>query len=274
MVKAVIDEAYPRSLQMGFVRQGEPLLSHVFYTACEYAVQRGLWTVVQSNLSHDRPRLADEICDSGLHNLVVSCDGATQEGYAAYRRSGNLELVLDNVRRVVELKRRRGTRFPWVTMKFLIFDHNWHEIEAFETLARATGADEVVFFTAFSSESDESGRAADDHEFDLETLSWKRRAFGSCNFVWDELQLDYDGAVLPCCWAHTDEHLFVSPEDAQRMSLMERWNSPAYRATRSYFMGEGKRADLHSMCRSCELVEQHEQRTRVGAGEEVERSRS
>ena len=43
---------------------------------------------------------------------MVSCDGATQETYAGYRRGGDLELVLENMSSIARAKRRRGSLFP------------------------------------------------------------------------------------------------------------------------------------------------------------------
>ncbi|MBN2129407.1 MAG: radical SAM protein, partial [Sedimentisphaerales bacterium] len=144
-LKAVIDQVRRRSLQINFHYLGEPLLNDDFYAACAYAVEKGLWTAIHSNLSIRDDDLAQKIVASGLCNLVVSCDGATQEVYEKYRVGGDVERVFRNLQRVAEHRRASGAAFPWLTAQFLVFDHNWHEMEAFQERAIAAGADEILF---------------------------------------------------------------------------------------------------------------------------------
>ena len=256
-LREIIDEAYPRAMQIQFHRQGEPLLSPNFFAACAYAFERGLWTVAHSNLSFELPDLARRVVAAGLCNLVVSCDGATQETYGLYRRRGDLERVLENVREIVAHRRATGARFPWVSLKFVIFDHNWHEIRDYRKRAEAAGADDVVFVSGFSGSIYHSGCAASEREFDLHTLSWRPRQIPPvCLDLWDGIGIDYDGAILPCCYAYSDDHMFVTPEQAREQSVMQRWNSEAYRAMRAYFLGRPslRREQLPGACGTCEYT--------------------
>ena len=143
-VKRVIDQITRRCFQINFFNNGEPLLNDEFYNASAYAVRKGLWTIIHSHLNVKDDDLPRKLIESGLHNLTVSCDGATQEVYGQYRRGGNLDLVLENMQKIAAEKRKRGVNFPWIVAKFLVFDHNWHEIGMFKEKALETGADEVV----------------------------------------------------------------------------------------------------------------------------------
>jgi len=60
-MKAIIDKAYPRSFQVAFQNNGEPFLNEEVYEAIRYARQKGLWTVVHSNLNHNDPRFAEKV---------------------------------------------------------------------------------------------------------------------------------------------------------------------------------------------------------------------
>jgi MoaA/NifB/PqqE/SkfB family radical SAM enzyme len=252
---SLVDRIHRRTFQLSFHRQGEPLLSEHFYPAAAYATAKGLWTVAHSNLSLDTEDLAGRILASKLCNLVVSCDGATQETYEKYRRRGRVDLVFDNIRGIDDAKRRSGARFPWVTAKFVVFDHNWHELKLYRERALAAGANDVLFVVGFSGSIYATGEAATESEFDLHTLRWKKRDLEPlCAEIWDSMGVDHDGGVLPCCYAYTDDHLFAAPDDAAGSSILERWNSPKYRQMRAFFAARAPRdlAGLPSPCRTCE----------------------
>jgi MoaA/NifB/PqqE/SkfB family radical SAM enzyme len=263
---ALIDEIHTRSFQLCFHRQGEPLLSEAFFLAATYAAGKGLWTVAHSNLSLGSPELAEKIVASKLCNLVVSCDGATQETYAKYRRRGDVDLVFDNIRRIRDAKRRAGASFPWVTAKFIVFDHNWHEMEVYRQRALEAGADDVLFVTGFTDSIYSSGRAASEQEFDLRELRWvKRRIPPLCQEIWDTMGVDQDGGIQACCYAWRDDHRFLPAEEARESSVLARWNSPSYRLMRSFFAA-GTRVDLASLPSPCNTCE-YSRRKRAHAGD-------
>jgi pyruvate-formate lyase-activating enzyme len=253
-MKAIIDQVAGKCLQMSFHNQGEPLLNDDFYPACAYAVEKGLWTVIHSNLNIRRPDLAQKIVSSGLCNLVVSCDGATQEVYEKYRVGGEVELVFQNLRAIADEKRRVGRRFPWLTAQFLIFDHNWRQMQQFQERAQAAGANEILFLPGCRNGTAKSGHVGAEEVFQLSDLQWvAREPTPLCGDVWDTLLIAYDGGLYPCCFSFRDEDLFSAPEEAAELTITARWNGPAYRAARRFFLGNsGRRKDLPLPCRSCE----------------------
>ncbi|UCD48701.1 MAG: radical SAM protein [Phycisphaerales bacterium] len=253
-MKAIVDQVYQRSLQISFHHFGEPLLNDDFYAACRYAVEKGLWTVIHSNLSIQAGDLAQRLVASRLCNLVASCDGVTQEVYEQYRAGGEVELVFRNIEAIVAEKRRRGTPFPWITAQFLIFDHNWHEMQGFQQRALAAGADEVLFLPACRNGTSKSGHVGCEEVFRLAQLAWiPRETPRVCQLLWDSPIITYDGGLYPCCFSYRDEDLFVTPAEAQTGTLLGHWNAPAYRQARRFFTGKTtSRPDLPLPCKHCE----------------------
>ena len=70
----------------------------------------------------------------------VSCDGATRETYAAMRGADHLPKVQEDIRRLCELKRQRGSRLQ-VTLKYLIHPYNYLELPVVARMARDLGCD-------------------------------------------------------------------------------------------------------------------------------------
>jgi MoaA/NifB/PqqE/SkfB family radical SAM enzyme len=254
-MKAVIDQAAPRALQVSFYHWGEALLSKDFYPACQYADQKGLWTTVHSNLSFHVQELAQKVVSSGLRNLVVSCDGASQEVYERYRVGGNVDLVFENLRAIAEEKRRQKANHPWITAKFLVFDHNWHEMRAFRERALAAGADEVLFGAAGMGGIYKTHRAGTGKNFDLKTLRWESTEPGPCFDTWDYVSIDWDGGVYPCCLVFREEDLFVEAKTEGVLDLMKEWNNPKYKTMRRFYIGQSGLSvrDLPSPCNECIL---------------------
>jgi len=84
---------------------------------------------------------AEAYVESGLDSVNLSIDGATQPVYQRFRRNGDLELVLGNLRKLVAAKRRLGKRYPLLAWNFLAFEHNVHEIPLARSMARKLGVD-------------------------------------------------------------------------------------------------------------------------------------
>ena len=250
-----IDEFYRWGIQLQLVHWGEPLLNPAFFPACAHATSRGLWTVTHTNLSFKIEGLAQRLVDTGLCNLVVSCDGATQETYEKYRVGGRVELVFDNLSAIAREKRRIGSRRPWITAKFVVFDHNWHEMEQFRERALEAGADEAIFIGGLTDGIYRTGRASSERQFDLPTLSWARRRMEpGCFEIWQGMSVNSDGSAYPCCDGFREDHEFVTAEEAGRTDWRPQWNNEKYLQIREYFIKRELRgrAQLPHPCHTCE----------------------
>lgn len=258
-MKSFIDQVCRRSLQINFHGLGEPLLNDEFPAACAYAAEKGLWTAVHSNLNIRADDLPSRIVASRLGNLVVSCDGATQEIYEKYRVGGDVELVFQNMHAIAEHKRAVGSRFPWITAQFLVFDHNWQEMELFRERAVVAGADEILFLPGCRNGTAKSGHVWAEEVFRLSQLDWAPRETPAiCADLWETPIVTYDGGLHPCCFCFRDEDLFVTPEESNGRAIADHWNSRAYLTARRFFLGASvRREDLPRPCRQCGRTSAH-----------------
>jgi len=253
-MKAIIDQTYERAIQLSLHTHGEPLLNKHFFDACRYGFSKGLWTIIHTSLMPKVPDLARKLIDAGLCNLVASIDGATQQTYEKYRRGGEVDRAFANIRELADLKRARRRSLPWITAKFHVFEHNWHEIKDFRERALAAGADEAVFVAGFSNGVYATGRGGTEFEFNLDTLAWETRVMPvQCPFLWTEMRFDDSGGVTPCCNGGRPEDVFSEFEDADGVS---RYNSAKHRRMRRFFLGatEEGAEGFPRPCRTCELV--------------------
>ncbi len=101
----------PFALSTLLYNYGEPLLHKQFSKFVQSAKKYLLFVHTSTNLSMPLSD-PDELVNSGLDRMVLSIDGTTQETYERYRRNGNLELVFENVRKLVAARKRSGLRTP------------------------------------------------------------------------------------------------------------------------------------------------------------------
>lgn len=258
MMRAVVDQVCRSAIQIAFYHLGEPFFNDDLFDAIRYARENGLWTVVNSHLSLSRPSLAAKVVNSGLHDLLVSCDGASPEAYERYRRGGSLELVMANLRNIRECRDRLGRRTPFIRVKMIVFEHNWHEALLLRKLALSHGADEVQYVAGNGPESLTGAGVACGTQFDVMDLSWKEKLpTGSCQEIWLGMYLTPDGGALSCCLGHRDEDLFVRPGTALDIRAM--WNAAPYVAARRFFLGELPAGRTPSICQSCGYVRNFKQ---------------
>jgi MoaA/NifB/PqqE/SkfB family radical SAM enzyme len=201
---------------------GEPLLNKRFAEIVALCKRYRIFCETSSNLSIELSDSAiDDIVSSGLDEMRLSIDGATQEIYSRYRVNGNLDLVLHNVERLVAAKRRIGANHPRLRWQYLIFPWNGHERETAARLAQKLGVDEFYSFPGDQWSRPPSIRmrdAADDeiplYDQEKTTNNMARRlqnyGHAGCDFLDRTLAINSDGAIFPCCY-------IPAPKDALGM---------------------------------------------------------
>jgi MoaA/NifB/PqqE/SkfB family radical SAM enzyme len=156
--QAIMREVGPWLIHLQLYHYGEPLLNPelpemVRIAAREYLCRVRVSTNLAMPLSDDALR---DLLYSGLDTLVVAADGADQETYAKYRRGGSLEVVLDNLRRIVAgraaLVKGCGPRIVW---QYLVFSHNKDQVNLARRLARQIGVDRFLTNDPFVPARDE-----------------------------------------------------------------------------------------------------------------------
>ena len=174
----------------------------------ELAHQRGVKLTAYNgvNLNKVRPEVLEGLVKYQFHGLTCSIDGASEETYSIYRVRGRFANVIDNIRKINELKQRYRSPFPELTWKFIVFGHNEHELPVAREMARELG---MHFLPALNTDPNfspvrdpEAVRAAtgmsvaskDEYE------ALRQSTFENyCHQLWDNPQINWDGKVLGCC---------------------------------------------------------------------------
>ncbi len=165
----------PFAFNVVYFNYGEPLLHKDIAEFLRISNGYGLSSTFSTNLS--LPLDAERFVAAAPDYVILSIDGTTQDVYSFYRRRGNLELVLDNVRRLVEARRRLGRNRPFLSWRFFTFEHNVHQVDDAIALARRLGVDQIDISTPHDiSDDDQRVRVTTSRRQGVHTfVPWTRR---------------------------------------------------------------------------------------------------
>jgi len=235
--KRIIDEIGDYLVMAYLFLWGEPLLNKDIYRMITYTQEKNIGTCIHTNLTIFNEEDARRMVDSGLEYLTISLDGASQSAYVKYRRGGDFNKVIANLRLLVKTREKLRSSNPCIEWKFLVFRHNQHEIEEARKLAGKLGVDAFIV---------EPGMVEDE--------SWRPTIEGycsedenpkanKCNWLWTHTVINWDGGVVPCCWIYhqTEDFGNIYKENFKNI-----WNNPKYQASRKLFSKKIQYSDYAS----------------------------
>ncbi len=283
---ALMERYGPFAVGVYFCNYGEPLLNLATPGLIRLAKGYLAWTALSTSLSVRRLD-AEAYVESGLDFMVLSIDGATQRVYEQFRRGGDLECVLANLRSLVDAKRRLKKNTPVLAWNFLAFEHNAHEIPLARSMARTLGVDQFRVVNPFDVGWDDPEIRPAQVQATLRRFNWvpaaqagnwdplpdavatevierafdtpwipaqSSGAFGSpghtCHWLYKNLVMDATGRILPCCGAPGAERNLVFGRFEANGG--DPFNTGRYRQARSFFRGDGPASEDAPHCVRCE----------------------
>lgn len=259
--KKLIDECGPYLWDISLFNWGEPLLNKELFRMIEYAKAYRIEIAVSTNLNYFSEEICKKLIESGLDVLIVSLDGASQDSVQRYQKGSDFELVVSNMKRIVELKNELDSKLPLVQWRFLVNRFNEHEIEKAKTLARQLRIDKLeispfrcnmadeLFLNNESQYQNVKSWLPEDEELSMYDYERKRKKTRKtiCRLLWSDSVMNPDGSISPCCASWQERYDFGN---IQSSSFREIWNNQEYRHARKINKGENISAKSH-ICRIC-----------------------
>ena len=255
----ILDQLAPDLITIRLYNWGEPLLNKRLVDMCQLAYERRVSVKLSSHLNDLTPELAEGLLAAKVKKLYISADGATPESYAVYRRGGDFERVLANIRLLVAKKREMGAHFTRVIWLFHVVRHNESEVPEARRLARELGIElqlnvartdmgKEIFETAEQAlERDGHWLPINDEfcAYDREDKEAQREVM--CTLPWNDTAINWDGRVLACCSVYDEKHAYGNIHEAHFRDI---WNGEAYtEARREIAGGHGETKD--TICKTC-----------------------
>jgi radical SAM protein with 4Fe4S-binding SPASM domain len=226
---------------------------------CQLAYERRVSVKISSHLNDLTPEIAEGLLRAKVKKIYVSADGATPESYATYRRGGDFEKVLENIRMLVGMKREMGAHFTRVVWLFHVFRHNEHEIPTAKKLAQELGIElhlnrartdmgREIFETVEQALERDGHWLPENDEYcayDREKNEAQREVI--CTLPWKDSAINWDGQVLACCSIYSEKHAYGSIHEAD---FLEIWNGESYTEARKEILG-GYGETRDTICKTC-----------------------
>ena len=250
--KKILDGLGKNLQYINYYFQGEPFINPNFLQVVKEARKRNIYVLTSTNAHFISEKTAHEIIDSGLSEIIISIDGATQETYENYRIEGSLAKVKEGTKNLVEAKKSRNSKLPIITFQFLVSKQNEHEIDTLKALKIEMGVDKLKFKTIqvydyetgndLIPENDKYSRYRKNKKDQYELKnSYKNscwRSWSSCVFTWD-------GSVVPCCFDKDADHKMGN---INKQEFKQIWKSAIYKDFSQQVLKSRKEIEI---CRNC-----------------------
>lgn len=249
--KKIIDQLKDVLLYVDLYSWGEPLLNPDFVSMVEYIkkVNSCIRVTTSTNLNIQDDRLLSAIVHSGIDEVIVSGDGITQETYSKYRVGGDYNLLMRNMKFMLSVREPADSKFKLI-WNFLVFKHNEHEIGGAKKISDSLGVelrigkmrtfmkDEILRPHGESIKKykdwipDNLKYSAYDKEKEITKVTVR-----TCKKPWQEITINWDGRVFPCCAVYGDGYSFGKLEAS---SIAQIWNNQMYIDARKEIIGKGR----------------------------------
>jgi MoaA/NifB/PqqE/SkfB family radical SAM enzyme len=205
-------DSYPEFKNIELSGNGEIFLNPELQAIIRYAYEKkvNLTAYGGVNLNTVSDEIMESLVQYRFKAISISLDGSSSETYNIYRREGNFDKVIDNIKKINYYKQIYSSNFPLLFWQFIIFGHNEHELPAARKMAEELNMEFKPALNswdrAYSPIKDEAFVArqmgfASVQQFRQET---KRESVCRGIQVYHELMINWDGKLLGCCvncWA-------------------------------------------------------------------------
>ena len=259
--KKLIDEIKDTALMVALQNWGEPTLVKDLPKMIRYATDAGIWTHMATNFSVKySDEWLQELIKSGIGRLKIDLDGTTQEIYEKYRIGGDLELLLKNTRRAVEIKKENKLKYPIIQARMIATKKNEHQISDFQKLSKELGVDEIeVGNIQLNPNTAADEWLPENKNYVYDTYMGETRNT-PCHWPWSGLVINSDGGVTSCTIVDDPSSDFGNVFET---SIMDVWNNEYYTSSRTTWTQNAKRSKT-TICNICKNDTHNKRLLRVG----------
>ncbi len=241
LFRRIVDEARGYVNDIYLHHRGEPLLNPRIFDMIRYARDAGIKTRFHTNGTLLDEEKAGRLLAAAPDLISFSIDGFCKEEYERVRVGATFEVTVENVLRLLALRKKAGSVKPYIVVERIRFRASesgarGQVVAELTDRFRAAGVDEVI-------EKEEYVWATPT----APDLAVPRRC-AACTFPWYAMVVLWDGTVTPCPQDYEGQ---LRMGDAKTATLMEIWNGPAYRELRRQMTTD---VGALSLCRKCDRL--------------------
>lgn len=246
-----IDEVAPTTAMLSYYFMGEPFMHRQSYDMIRYARDKGIFVETCTNGDFVN---AEGVIYSDINQINFQIGGMRQETHGVYRIRSNLEKIHKNLYALLDERRKHPQSNVEINVGFIVMRHNEHEVPEFLRWAKEIGVDRANVIDPCVRTIVE-GHAMlpkdrrywfyDEAAFEQGVLKPKVVMQNECVWIWNTVQLNWNGDVVPCCRDPQGKHLFGN---AFERPLREIWNGAKMRAFRRKIVTRQGEIDICKLC--------------------------
>ena len=194
---------------------GDSIMNKQFREIISYVKQHGTRLLIHTNGGIHDTNYWTDVGNILQKNDIINFDlDGLEDTHSRYRINTKYESVLENAKTVIATKR------PQVHWKYIVFNHNKHQVEKARELAIKTG------FNTFSTvkTSREFGRPTSGKFVHTKKTNQLAKAEKKIHCIWEDWGKWYispEGLVFRCCWTgghyyDEDNSRFYYPPDFEK----------------------------------------------------------
>lgn len=263
---------FPRVMNVSLNGFGEPTMYKHFFDIVAYTRRERPWSKIgiYTNGMLINEEYAGRLMNCGLTELNISIDAARPDTYRRVRRGGRLEVLHENLRNLVRIKRETRARFPLIGLNFVMVNENEGEVVPFIEQAAEFGVDHIncISWAAYDW-GFKNRRTRESYLRELEAARERIAQLGVacksfpeistrwtdpekpffCDFYWgEEFRVTYAGDVtLGCCTPFRETYSYGNVLEE---GLWEVWNGPKFRRNRELAL---RHIAPNKTCASCDM---------------------
>jgi len=241
--KSIINELKEYLYIVNLFNWGEPLLNKEAFRMIEYVHRNNIFSCLSTNLNYCNEKMVESLLNSGLDYLIVSIDGASKLSYDKYRKGGDFEIVINNLKYLLNRRQNLNKNSPFIIWRYFIFPHNEHEINKVEYMAKELGVDKIEF---------EQGKIDIGCQLsNINRVSPNNNKFKKCSWLWHNTVINWDGGVSPCCLTFYEKDDFGNIFENGFKNI---WNNTKFINSRKIFSKKTNKirdVNVETVCHRC-----------------------
>lgn len=261
--KSLIDDIAPTTTTLMYYFMGEPFLNKHSYEMIRYARDRGIYveTCTNGDLVDARG-----VIYSDINKISFQLGGMDEATHRRYRVQSSLAKAHANLHELIDLRRRTPQSNVQIDVGFIVMRHNEHQVDDFLRWAKEIGADTANVIDPCARNMMEAHAYLpkdrkywfyDEEAFERGVLKPKHLPDNECLWIWNSIQINWDGEAVPCC---RDPNGLHPLGNVFEQGLKRVFNGPKARAFRQAVLDKQGSIDICKLCSSYGLPTLENQR--------------
>lgn len=254
--KRVVDEN-PCIKEIELSNSGEIFLNPDLVKIIRYSFEKNIHLTAINGVNFNT--VSDEQIDAlvkyNFGIVGISLDGATQETYERYRRCGNYEKVICNIKKLIDTKKKYNSSFPKIVWQFILMEHNEHEVSLVKREAAKLGIP-VWYKLNWNDKYHPTNRELLQSVTGLQYLTREEHRVKTsktylgatvCKQMFLSPQINWDGRLLGCCELFEEDY----NENVFEIGLKAALQSPLFVQSKEFLLERIAEDAYNGPCSRC-----------------------